>query len=370
MDATPLLGTLTGVATFCSGAMGALASRDDLELLAFAVTWRTRQDLASQLPAGVRRLDRPLPARPLHLAWAVADIPPIEWLAGPMDVVHGSNFVVPPARRAARVVTVHDLTAVRFPEICEPVSRRFPTLVRRAASRGAWVHTPSDWVAEEVVELLGVDPDRVRAVHHGVAVPARQGGTGGSGLTLPPGTSRYILALGTVEPRKDLPGLVRGFDELASGHPDVALVLAGPDGWGAAGLAAALDRSPHRGRVLRLGWVGGEQRDSLLAGAAVFAYPSVYEGFGFPPLEAMAAGVPVVATRAGALPEVLGNGADLVPVGDSSALASALSRILDDDARVRDLVQRGRATVARYRWEDCAAGLARLYAEAVSSRKG
>jgi len=358
------------VATFCSGALGALASRGDLEVRAFAVTWRTRHALACRLPAGVVRVDRPLPARPLHWAWSMTELPPIEWLAGPMDLVHGSNFVVPPARRAARVVTVHDLTALRFPEMCEPVSRRFPALVRRAASRGAWVHTPSHWVAQEVVELLGVDPERVRAVHHGVWLPDRPAGTGQRALTLPSGTSRYILALGTVEPRKDLPGLVRAFDELASGHPDVALVLAGPDGWGVADMAAALERSPHRRRILRLGWVGGERRDSLLAGAAAFAYPSVYEGFGFPPLEAMAAGVPVVATRAGALPEVLGDGAELVPVGDPVALASALSRVLDDEAVRRQLVQRGRARVGSYRWADCAEGLARLYAEAVSSRKG
>src|SRR5205807_6310535 len=116
---------------------------------------------------------------------------------------------------------------------------------------------------------------------------------------------------GTVEPRKDLPVLVAAFDQLADHHPDAHLVIAGPDGWGAGQLDEALVRARHRDCIERLGWVDEPARLALVATATVFAYPSIYEGFGFPPLEAMAAGVPVVATAAGALPEVLGDGATL-----------------------------------------------------------
>src|SRR5579864_1396422 len=106
--------------------MGALGRRDDLDVSAFAVSWRRRHGIAAQLPRGVRAVRRPLPARPVHAAWRRSGFPPIELVAGPLDVVHGTNFVVPPARRAARVVTVHDLTTVRFPELCEPATLEFP----------------------------------------------------------------------------------------------------------------------------------------------------------------------------------------------------------------------------------------------------
>lgn len=374
-DATPLLGARTGVGVFTSCALRALAARADLDVCAFAVSWRRRGWLNGHVPGGVRLVERPMPARPLHAAWRWTAGPPVEWWTGPVDVVHGTNFVVPPARRAARVVTVHDLTTVRFREMCDPATLAFPRLVRRAVRRGAWVHTPSEFVAAEVVELLGVAPDRVRAVHHGVPgeVGAGGGTTGDDVPRVNEGAGdassskrheRYILALGTIEPRKDLPSLVRAFDAIAGSRPDLWLRVAGPDGWGVAAFEAAVAAARHGDRVCRLGWVGGRDRDRLLREATVFAYPSVYEGFGFPPLEAMAAGVPVVATDAGAVAEVAGDGAVLVPVGDVDALAATLARVVDDaDARA-DLVERGRRRVAGFSWEACAEGLVALYRDA------
>lgn len=373
LDATPLLGTRTGVATFCLGALSGLGARPDLSVRAYAVSWRRRGGIVGQLPEGVEPVGRPMPARPLHAAWARIDLPPAEWLLGPMDVVHGTNFVVPPTRRAARVVTVHDLTALRFPQMCEPASLAFPAQVRRAVAGGAWVHTPSEWVAAEVVELLGVDPGRVRAVHHGAGGLgwARVGGTAGQ---IPeefgPGVGRYLLALGTVEPRKDLVSLVAAFDQVAGERPELGLVIAGSDGWGAAGLDDAVAASAFRGRVRRLGYVNQARRDQLLAGAAVFVYPSVYEGFGLPPLEAMSRGTPVVATKAGALVEVLGDGADLVGVGEPVELAGAVARLLDDPSAAARLVERGRRRAAEFSWERCSDGLVGLYRDALAERRG
>jgi glycosyltransferase involved in cell wall biosynthesis len=369
VDATPLLGRPTGVGAFCAGALGGLGARQDLSVAAFAVSWRRRDELVGLLPPGVRHLGRPMPARPLHLAWRRSPLPPVEWFTGPVDVVHGTNFVVPPARRAARVVTVHDLTTVRFPAMCDAPTLRFPALVRRAIAEGAWVHTPSAAVAEEVVDVLGADPARVRAVHHGVP-PLAPAGASGDPLRLPAGTERYVLSVGTAEPRKDLPGLVRAFDAVAGERPDVALVLAGPDGWGTAALDAAVAAAHFRDRIVRTGWVDDDTRSRLLRGAALLAYPSVYEGFGFPPLEAMVAGVPVVATRAGALPEVLGDAATLVPVGDADALAGALEAVLDDAEVGRELVRRGTEQAARYTWDRCAEGLAGLYRDAAGAARG
>ncbi|HUY22218.1 MAG TPA: glycosyltransferase family 1 protein [Acidimicrobiales bacterium] len=386
VDATPLLGTRTGVGRFCEGALGALATRSDLDVSAFAVTWRRRRRLPPAVPPGVRVHQRAMPARPLHLAWARVGRPGVEWFVGPEDVVHGTNFVVPPCRWAARVVTVHDLTTLRFPELCDRSTLGFPRLVRRAIAEGAWVHTPSRFVADEVVAEFAADPAKVRAVHHGIprphvfegapeaaAEPGRQGAGGagphrGAAPHLPPGVTRYVLAVGTVEPRKDYPGLVRAFAAVAAGRPDVALVVAGADGWGADAFHEAVHASPVADRVLQLGYVSDEALGRWVAGAVVLAFASVYEGFGFPPLEAMAAGVPVVATAAGAVPEVVGDAALLVAPRDVDALAGALARVLDDEGRRAGLVARGRQRAGLFSWEACAAGLAELYADASRAR--
>ena len=337
---------------------------------AFAVSWRRRGLIGAHLPAGVAAHQRPMPARPLHALWARRDAPPLEWFVGATDVVHGTNFVVPPTGRAAAVVSVHDLTPLRHPELCNEATLAYPGLIRRALERGAWVHTDSAFVAGEVVDAFDADPARVRVVHPGIPdLPRRSGDDAAEvlGRLLPPGTGRFCLAVGTAEPRKDLPGLVRAFDEVASRHADVALVLAGPPGWGEDALTAAVAASPVRARIVRTGWVESTDLAALLARASVLAYPSLYEGFGFPPLQAMRAGVPVVATRAGSLPEVLGDGALLVDPGDHDGLAAALDACLADDALRARLIAAGSAWSARFTWERCGAGLEDLYRDAAGA---
>jgi alpha-1,3-rhamnosyl/mannosyltransferase len=138
-------------------------------------------------------------------------------------------------------------------------------------------------------------------------------------------------------------------------------VIAGQDGWGADALTTTIEHVDHRDRVVRLGWVDDRTRADLLAGASVFAYPSRYEGFGLPPLEAMTAGTAVVATRTGALPEVLGDAAVLVAPGDADALADALANVLTNEAARDALIERGRRQAAQYSWDACARGVVHLY---------
>ncbi len=243
-----------------------------------------------------------MPARPLNFLWRFSKIPPIEWFIGRVDVVHGTNFVVPPARRAGTVVSVHDLTQIHYPELVFGGSPPFPELVRRAIGRGAWVHTDSDFVRTEVIASFDVDPTKVRTVMPGVPpLPDVAPEVARQVLQrmLPAGRSHYVLAIGTAEPRKDLPGLVRAFDQIAARHRELHLVLAGPPGWGDDALRDAIASARYGDRVIRTGWVDDLVLAALVRQASVLAYPSIYEGFGFPPLQAMSAGVPVVANAGG-----------------------------------------------------------------------
>lgn len=359
MEATALLGQPTGVGAAVTGMLGSLLDQP-VELTAFAISWRRRDGLASAVPRGVTVRQRPMPARPLHAAWEHGSRPPVEWFTGAVDVVHGTNYVVPPARRAARVVTVYDLTMVRFPELCHPSTLRFPRLIARAVSEGAHVHVTASAIGEEVVDHFGVPEGHLH--HVPLGVPA-----------LPPASSTgldrwpYLLAVGTAEPRKDLPGLVAAFNEIAGERPELRLVHAGPAGWGSEELEAAVAASPYRGRIVRLGYVDEPRLAALLAGATALAYPSRYEGFGFPPLQAMAAGTPVVASDIPVLRETVGGGGVLVPVSDAAALAGALARVVDDPDHRAALAEAGRVHAAAFTWRRCGEGLVAAYNAAMGS---
>ena len=354
-DATPLLGERTGVGVAVSGMLRSVNGSPGLDLIGYGFTATGWRRLRRELPSGVRPSRGPMPAGALLRAWSRRERPVLETWTGPVDVVHGTNFVVPPTRRAARLVSVWDLTAVLYPEMCTPTARMYPALIKRAVDRGAWVHTGAHTVAGEIKEHFGTD--RVVVVPPGLDVP------GGA----VPGTESapYILGLGTSEPRKDFPALVAAFDLLADRHPDLELRIAGPPGWAEDDLQAAIARSNAGQRIHRLGYV--PDVPSLIAGARVFAYPSVYEGFGLPPLEAMSMGVPVVATAAGALPEVLGDAALLVTPGQVDELSQAIESVLDDSATRDRLIEAGRHRAATFSWAATGEALAGVY-RTLSSR--
>ncbi len=348
-----MVGQPSGVGASCRGLVEALLADDEVELSAYAIARRAFQ-ARREVPREVKFRGRPLPAPAVQVAWQSSRFPPAELFVRRSDVLHGTNFVVPPSTRSATVVTVHDLTALRYPELCTRATLRYPGLVRAAAQRGAVVHVPSSFVRSEVLELLELDEEIVKVV--GWAVPPVA-----EPMLLPLVEPPFILALGTVEPRKDYPTLVEAFNELAAEDETLRLVIAGADGWGADALSRAVSARRLEDRVVRLGYVSDEERNSLLWHAAVLAYPSLYEGFGFPPLEAMTAGVPVVATRAGAVPEVVGDAALLVEARDAGGLAAGLREALRD-RQVRDrLVVRGREHVSHLSWQRTAREMIEVY---------
>ena len=362
LDATALLGPRTGIGTFVHNLLSHLDPAA-VTTTAFSVTWRGRNQLAAAVPSGIQVVARPVPARAARAVWERFGTPPIEWLVPHADVVHGPNFVVPPSRRAASVVSVHDLTAVHWPELCIGPVRRYPEMIRRSIERGSWVHAISDYVADEIRDHFDIDPDRVVRVHLAATTPTATGGR-------PPPTDRpYIVATGMIEPRKNLPVLVDAFGHLADEIADIDLVIAGPDGWRVTDLEAAIGRNAHRDRIFRLPWIDEASRQRLVREAAILAYPSRYEGFGLPPLEAMAVDTPVVAARAGAIPEVAGDAAVLVDPGNAEALATALRLVLEDDSLRERLIAAGRRRTQSFTWQECADGLTALYRRVSADRR-
>jgi glycosyltransferase involved in cell wall biosynthesis len=285
------------------------------------------------------------------------------------DLLHCPDFIPPFYRTCPAVITVHDLGFLRFPETVTDESRRYYGQVGRAVRSAQRTIVVSESTARDLAELVDDVPlERVRVVHNGLdeafRAPPDPDQTAQArarwGLDRP-----YLMYLGTLEPRKDLPTLLRAFAEIRERHPDLLLALVGRRGWLDGPIFAAIER-------LRLGSVVRTIHDAadadlvpLLDGATAFAYPSLYEGFGLPPLEALARGVPTVVAETSSLPEVVGDAALLHPPGDHEALATALLRLIEDAGLRAELRARGVARAGGFSWERSAQATLDVYREAV-----
>ncbi len=353
LDGTPLLGQRSGIGRYTAALLAELASRAEVDVTVTAFTARGQAALRTAVPSGVRVRGGPIPARGLRASWRCYEWPPVELLAGSADVLHATNFVLPPARRARGVVTVHDLAFLDHPEELAPQQHDLPGLVRRSVARAAVVCTPSAAVAEQVARRLDVAPERIMITPLGVD-PGWQGAAPASPvvrarLRLPP---RYLLFVGAAQPRKGLDVLL----ETHAAHPDLPpLVLAGPAGWGVPLTASS--------RVQPVGYLDDADLCSAVAGAAALVVPSRDEGFGLPVLEAMATGTPVVCSDVPALREVAGGLATLVPPGDRTALGVALCSVLAAGAD-QDGAAARREHAASYTWRACAEATVRAYRRA------
>jgi len=306
--------------------------------------------------------------RPVRLAWEQAAGRRVARRLG-ADVWHGPHYTMPLRVRPA-VVTIHDLTLFDHPEWHERAKvPYFRAMIRASARQAAGLVCVSHHTAER---LAAVVPTRapVAVVPHGVdherfrpePDPGDAGRLAALGVRAP-----FVAFVGTLEPRKGVPALVRAVARLAASHPELQLVLAGRPGWGADEVEAAVAAAPVlTGRVLRTGYVDDPTRTALLRGAAVVAYPSLEEGFGLPVLEALAVGAPVVTTTGSAMEEVAGDAAVLVPPGDEAALAAAIEAVLAGGPDVDRRRAAGPRTAAPYTWEASAAAHVKVYAEAMA----
>lgn len=359
VDATAIPARLTGAGVYVAKLLQALVTNPPdgrpLRLDVFTAP-HAESALDVRGSAAEFRL-RAIPAagrgRPARIAWTQLAAGAAARRAG-AHVLHGVHYELPLRSRLPRVVTVHDLTLVTHPEWHEPSKvAYFRWALNRSLRSAARVLCVSATTARDLRDVLDVDPGRIDVTPLGTdlapaSAAAVAGLRGRLGLGAP-----YLLGLGTVEPRKDLPTLIAAFAQLAAEIPH-DLVLAGMRGWGAGPVDDAVRASGVADRIRLAGYVPEDDKAALYTGADAFVYPSRYEGFGLPVLEAMACGTPVVTTTGGSLPEVAGDAAELVPPGDPDAVAAALRGLLGDPAAREKLVGRGRDRAAASTWRRCA----------------
>lgn len=351
LDGTPLLGNRTGVGRYTAALAEELASMSEVDTRAVAFTLRGWRKLRKVLPHGSRARGMPVSARLLRRCWLRAPFPPVELFAGFTDVVHGTNFVLPAAMRAAGVVTIHDLAFLDAPDELPPSDEMLPRLVARSVERAAVVLTPTRAVAEVTAERLGVPPEKIVVTPLGVdpawftARPPSEVLRRRIGLP-----KQYLLFVGAAGPRKALGWLLKAHEVTPELPP---LVLAGPG------------HHQRDDRVSSIGYLSDVDLRSVVAGASALVLPSRDEGFGLPVLEALACDVPVVCSDVPALREVSGGHASLVPHGEVEAMGTALTAALTTPPSPATLARR-RAHAAEYTWRQTAELTVAAYRRAMS----
>jgi glycosyltransferase involved in cell wall biosynthesis len=352
VDIRPFYEPLTGVGWYLHYLLHELAKRDDVELVLFGDARVTDLGpaLHVDLPANARLCVFDLRGSPIgrldRAVTAAAYVALIE-LAG-CDVFFAANYFLPRLHSAVarrRVITIHDLTFQRFPELLqkETLENLGRQMMREIAGADAIVCV-SESTRRDLLRYYPVDPARAVAIHSGLGTPAAAAPFDG----LPP---RYILFVSTIEPRKNLETLLDAYERLRErGAYDGALVIVGKVGWKSDTLVPRL-RGPG---VVHLDYLPAAQLATVYEKAEVFVFPSIYEGFGFPLLEAMARGVPSIAARSSSLPEIGADAALYFEPMDAGALASQIERVVSDAALRAELTHKGRARAAEFRWQDAA----------------
>jgi len=370
IDYTPALRQTAGIGRYTRGLVSALVELDRQN--EYTLFCAGQPPEGKNWPANFTVRTSNVPSRWLTAGWHRFGLPfPVERLVGPCDLFHSPDFALPPLDKAKGVVTIHDLSFLRFPEYADPGLRNYlKRAVPRSVDRAGRVLADSENTKSDLIELLHVPAEKISVVPAGVEPrfrPVRDT------VKLNEVRERYalpqwfILAVGTIEPRKNLTRLVSAYAQLRrqTGLPH-ALVIAGKEGWLFQGIHEQVSREGLSEHVQFPGFITDEDLPALYTLADLLAFPSLYEGFGLPPLEAMACGTPVVVSNNSSLPEAVGAAALLVDAEDIEALADAMARVLGNaNLRVR-LADLGRAQAARFTWTEAAHKLLLAYQQTVA----
>ena len=368
IDARLLYYRRAGIGQYTLRLTEALAAEAPRERIFLLHDWRQRGGLPQAPNLRHVRLYTPSHHRWEHLTL------PLELLTLRLDLLHSPDFILPQHRPCAGVITVHDLAFLRFPHLVTPEAARYYGRIHQAAHSAERVIAVSECTRRDVLELLGVPEERVRLIYEAAGAPFRP-------LELSPderrdfrgrhlAAGRFALFVGTIEPRKNLPTLLRAFRRMMDRYPDLEphprLAIVGEQGWLSEEVFALLQELRLVQEVAFIGPVMPEELVWLYNAARFLAFPSLYEGFGLPPLEAMACGTPVLAGNTSSLPEVVGEAGLLVNPLDEEEVVAALGRLLEDASLRAELGRRGRERAAAFSWERTAQETLRVYARAAA----
>lgn len=370
-DATPAVRQGGGIGRYTRELLQALYSTDaESEYrLFYASRSPIPHPLPGPLPANFHARHLPFDDVWFARVWQRAQIPlPVELITGPLDVFHSPDFTLPPVRRGTRtLLTVHDLSFIRDPNSAAPVLRHYLNkVVPRSVARADHVLADSRATRDDLIELYKTPPEKISVLYSGVNAnfrpvtdPARLAAVRAKYQL---GDAPFILAVGTLQPRKNYVRLIQAFTRLPQSLiSNLQLLIVGGKGWLYDSIFAEVERLKLQTRVLFPGFVDDADLPALYSAARVLAYPSLYEGFGLPMLEAMACGTPVVTSTASCLPEVAGEAALCVPPTEVDALTHALDKAVNDESVRAELVTKGLARAKEFTWERAARELVRRY---------
>lgn len=367
-----------GIGRYTRNLVRALIGLDEQNQYVLFVADRSNRASMEQWPDNVRVRRIPCSDRWTTFIWQRVRLPlPVQLATGRLDLFHSPDFVLPPVGSTPTLLTVHDLSFLRVPECFVPgFARYLGQAVTRAAAKATHILADSYSTRVDLVELLKIDEARVTVLYPGIEArftPVHDPvllrhvrGTYG----LP---DRFILNIGTLQPRKNLVSLIEAFGQVIKNAPpaaeDLHLVIAGTKGWQYEEILRAAAHSAVANRVHFLGFVRDDDLPALYSLASIFAFPSLYEGFGLPVLEAMACGVPVVTGDNSSLPEVAGRAALLIDVKNQDAIAEALLRLMSDCALRAKLEEAGLEQSRAFTWERAARQLKEVYLWAAGDRR-
>lgn len=366
IDYTIAVTGIAGLTRHTRALVAALLEIDHANEYVLTVTSDAKGDVASTLPRKVAVRKLPFSELTARTIWHRISLPlPLELFTGQLDVFHSPNFVLPHLRHAQGIVTIHDLAYMIYPQYANLNVKSFDRAVRRSLERARVVIAVSEATKRDLVQLLGISEAKIEVIYNGVSarfVPVRDRDQlfdvqRRYGIDRP-----FILSIGSIQPRKNLQRLIAAYSILCQNTKLThQLLLVGGDPWLSQDLFMQVEGLDANRDVRFLGYVPDEDLPALICLADVFAYPSLYEGFGLPLLEAMACGTPVVSSNTSAMPEVVGDAGILVDPLDVTALADALRRSLLDNQLRTQLVERGLERSRRFTWGNTARETLNLY---------
>lgn len=271
----------------------------------------------------------------------------LNYFSNNSDIVHGTNYTVFPVWKSRKVVTIYDISFIKYPEYANSTVKAYTSRLKKCLQWTDLVLTISNSSKQDIVEYLGIDPSRIWVTHLASRYQVEQNSSESA--------QPYILFVSTIEPRKNLKSLISAFEYLKKNHQiEHDLILIGQKGWLYEPIFEQIARSPFQSSIRHLSYLPDNQVAQFYRNADVFVYPSHYEGFGMPVLEAMTLGAPVVASNTSSLPEVAGDAAVLVNLTDIEQLSEAILRVIRDRQFRSSLIQKGREQAKLYSWEKTA----------------